>query len=166
MAHKPKHGSYNFRKTNSKDFSRIFQGQRYIHFTNSTFFNPFWSPYWLKHVIESFTIFTSSAIIDHIILHYFPQHDFAKWLGMTWNCIWGTEIEFEKLRNRSKIFMHKNVFTLPVSFTGSYTENKPNFPWQNDLILHKKVSGVYKVVNFKDFSRPNKEIHVKFFSRP
>ena len=59
--------------------------------------------------------------------------------------------------------MHKNVFTLPVSFTGSYTENKPNFPRQNDLILHKKVSGVYKVVNFKDFSRPNKAIHVKYF---
>ena len=59
--------------------------------------------------------------------------------------------------------MHKNVFTLPVSFTGSYTENKPNFLWQNDLILHKKVSGVYKVVNFKDFSRSNKAIHVKYF---
>ena len=62
--------------------------------------------------------------------------------------------------------MHKNVFTLPGSFTGSYTENKPNFPSQNDLILHKKVSGVYKAVNLKDFSGPNKEIHVKFFSRP
>ena len=59
--------------------------------------------------------------------------------------------------------MHKNVFTLRVSFTGSYTENKPNFPRQNDLILHKKVSGVYKVVNFKDFSRSNKAIHVKYF---
>ena len=59
--------------------------------------------------------------------------------------------------------MHKNVFTLPVSFTGSYTENKPNFPWQNDLILHKKVSGVYKVVNFKDFSR--QLLKFKTFSR-
>ena len=62
--------------------------------------------------------------------------------------------------------MHKNVFALPVSFTGSYTKNEPNFPQQNDLILQKKVSGAYKVVNFKDFSRPNTEIHVKFFSRP
>ena len=34
--------------------------------------------------------------------------------------------------------MHKNVFTLPVSFTGSYTEDKPNFPQQNNLILQKK----------------------------
>ena len=59
--------------------------------------------------------------------------------------------------------MHKNVFKLPVSSTGSYTEDELNFPWQNNLILQKKVSGVDKVVNFKDFSRPNKEI--KYFSR-
>ena len=42
--------------------------------------------------------------------------------------------------------MHKNVFMLPVSFTGSYTEDKPI--WYN-LILKKKVSGV----EFKDFLR-------------
>ena len=60
-------------------------------------------------------------------------------------------------------FMHKNVFTLPVSFTGSYTEDEPNFPRKNNLILQKKVSGVDKVVNFKDFLRPNKEI--QYFSR-
>ena len=59
--------------------------------------------------------------------------------------------------------MHKNVFKLLVSSTGSYTEDELNFPWQNNLILQKKVSGVDKVVNFKDFSRPNKEI--KYFSR-
>ena len=61
--------------------------------------------------------------------------------------------------------MHKNVFTLTVSFTGSTscTEDEPNFPWQNNLVLQKKVSGVDKVVNFKDFSRPDKEI--KYFLR-
>ena len=59
--------------------------------------------------------------------------------------------------------MHKNVFTLPVSFTGSYTEDEPNFPRKNNLILRKKVSSVDKVVNFKDFLRPNKEI--QYFSR-
>ena len=59
--------------------------------------------------------------------------------------------------------MHKNVFTFLVSFTGSYTEDEPNFPQQNNLILQKKVSGADKVVNFKDFLRPNKEI--KYFSR-
>ena len=35
--------------------------------------------------MESFTVFTSLAIIDHIILYYFLQQDFAKWLGMTRN---------------------------------------------------------------------------------
>ena len=50
------------------------------------------------------------------------------------------------------------VFTVPMSFTGSYTKDELNFPWQNNLILQKKVSGIDKVGNFKDFSRPNKEI--------
>ena len=59
--------------------------------------------------------------------------------------------------------MHKNVFTLAESFTGFYTEDEPNFPRQNNLILQKKVSGVDKIVNFKDFLRPNKEI--QYFSR-
>ena len=45
---------------------------------------------------SSFTIFTSSTIVHYIMLYYFPQQDFAKWLGMTHNCIWGTEIAFEK----------------------------------------------------------------------
>ena len=49
--------------------------------------------------------------------------------------------------------MYKNVFTLNVSFTGSYNEDEPNFPQQNNLILQKKVTGVDKAVNFKDFSR-------------
>ena len=42
------------------------------------------------------------------------------------------------------LFMYKNVLTLPVSLTGSYTKDEPNFP-------QKKVSGVDKVVCFKDF---------------
>ena len=65
-------------------------------------------------------------------------------------CIWGTEIAFEK------------SCTLPVSFTSSYTEDKPNFPWQNNRIS-QKICSVNKVLNFKDFWRPNKEI--KYFSR-
>ena len=61
--------------------------------------------------------------------------------------------------------MHKNVFTLPVSFTGSTscTEDEPNFPRQNNLVFREKVPGVDKIVNFKDFLRPNKEI--KYFLR-
>ena len=49
-----------------------------------------------------------------------------------------------------------------MSFTGSYTKEN-NFRRQNNLILQKMVAGVDKVVNFKDFSRPNKEY--KYFSR-
>ena len=87
-------------RTDFKDFSRIFQGQitvfkDYDLPNKSVFFTPLWSLYWLKHIRESFTILTSSAIVHHIILYYFPQQNFAKWLGMTCNCIWGTEIAFE-----------------------------------------------------------------------
>ena len=63
-----------------------------------------------------------------------------------------------------KSFIRKNVFTLLVSFTGSYT------PRMSQILLGKiireilqKKEGVYKVVNFKDFSRPNKE--TKYFLR-
>ena len=84
-------GSYNCRQTTSsgfKDISRTnysVQGLRFIQWI--AFFNPLGSPYWLKHAMESFMIFTFSAIVHHIILHYFPQQDFAKWLGMKCNCI-------------------------------------------------------------------------------
>ena len=35
--------------------------------------------------------------------------------------------------------MHKNVFTLAVSFKGSYTADEPNFPLRNNLISKKMV---------------------------
>ena len=59
--------------------------------------------------------------------------------------------------------MRKNVFTLSLSFTASYTKDEPTFPRQKNLILQKTVSDVDKVVNFEDFSIPNKEIN--YFSR-
>ena len=35
--------------------------------------------------------------------------------------------------------MHKNVFTLPVSLTGSYTEDQSHiFLGQNNLVLQKR----------------------------
>ena len=50
--------------------------------------------------------------------------------------------------------MYKNVFMLPVSFTGSYTEDEPTYHQQkNDLNLQKIVSRVDNVVNFKDFNQ-------------
>ena len=59
--------------------------------------------------------------------------------------------------------MHKNVFTLLVNVIGSYTQDEPILPWQNNLILQKKVSGVDKVVNFKDFLRPIEEVRQVLF---
>ena len=55
--------------------------------------------------MEFFVIFTaSSAIVDHNILYvYFPQQDFAKWLGMTCYCILGSEIAFEIKKQKENI---------------------------------------------------------------
>ena len=135
------HGSHNFRRTNFKDFSRIFPRQitvfkDYDLFNKSEFLTlfPFLKPYWLRHVMESFTIFTSSAKVDLVILYYFQQQRFGKWLAMTCNCIWSTEKAFKIKKQRSDtVHTQKNVFRQ------------------------------CKVVNFKDFSRPNKEI--KYFSK-
>ena len=52
---------------------------------------------------------------------------------------------------------------LPVSFTSSYTKDEPKFPRQINLISPKRMVWVDRVVNFKNFSLPNKEI--KHFSR-
>ena len=45
--------------------------------------------------MESFTILTSSAIVDYIILHYFSQQDFTKRMGMT--CI-ASEVQKKHLK--------------------------------------------------------------------
>ena len=67
----------------SKDFLRIFQRQISVFkdedlFNKSTLFNRLRSPYWQKHVMEPFTYFTSSAMMDHDIFTTFPQRGFAK----------------------------------------------------------------------------------------
>ena len=159
------HSSCNFRQTNFEDFSRIFRGK--LQFSRTKFYSiirqsltSFWTPYLLNHSMESFTIFTSSAMVDHFILCYFPQQHFAKWLGMTCNCIWGTDRNsIWNKETEIKYCLCTKCFTLPVSFTGSYTEDETNFPRQN-IILQKMVSDAENVVNLKDFSfsRPNKEI--------
>ena len=60
--------------------------------------------------MESFTIFTSSVIVDHIISYYFPQQHFAKWLGMTCNCIWSTEITFEIKKTKIQYCLCTKMF--------------------------------------------------------
>ena len=71
--------------TLDKPISRIFPGQitvfkDYDLFNKSAFLTltAFSATYWLKHVKDSFTIFTSSAKVDHIILYYFQQQRFGK----------------------------------------------------------------------------------------
>ena len=73
-----RHGSYNFRQTNFKDFSSLFQRQITVSRTkiyeiNQHSLTLFWTHYWLKHIMESFTTLTSSAMVDHIILYYFSH---------------------------------------------------------------------------------------------
>ena len=57
--------------------------------------------------MESFKIFTSSAMVD---LYFLLQQDFAEWLGMTCNFIWGTEIAFEIEKQKSNIVHAKKGF--------------------------------------------------------
>ena len=60
--------------------------------------------------------------------------------------------------------MHKNVLTLPVSFTGSCTPRMSLILLGKIIrVISQKKEGVSKVVNFKDFSKPNKDI--KYFLR-
>ena len=91
--------------------------------------------------MESFTIIlTSSAFVNHVLLYYFPQQDFAKWLCMTCNCIWGTEIAFETKKQKYNIVYAQKYLSYSFhEFTGSYPKDEPNFPRQNNLILQKKV---------------------------
>ena len=50
----------------------------------------------------------------------------------------------DSLENKTNCFpldltlKYKNVFTLPVSFIGSYTDDEPDFPRRNNLILQEK----------------------------
>ena len=70
--------------------------------------------------MKSFTIFTSSAMVDHVILYYFPQQRFGKWLDVT--CI-ASEVQKQHLksRNSSKILLkHKNVFRQGSEFQGFF----------------------------------------------
>ena len=54
------------------------------------------------------------------------------------------------------------MFLLHVGFTGSYTQDEPNFLRQNNLISQQKVSSIDEFVNFKDISRPSEEIKYTF----
>ena len=63
------HGSYNFRQTKFKDFSRrktSFQGPMFIQYIN--IFVPFFTPKTLNSVITYFRFSNSSALVDEVSL--------------------------------------------------------------------------------------------------
>ena len=60
--------------------------------------------------------------------------------------------------------MQKNVLKLPVSFASSDPDKWwANFSSAKNLILQKTLSGIDKVLNFKDFSRSNRVTESKDF---
>ena len=59
--------------------------------------------------------------------------------------------------------MNKNVLYVTSEFYRFLNHNEPYIFLSKNLSLQEKVSGADKVVKFKFFSRPNKEI--KYFSR-
>ena len=115
--------------TSNKQISRTFQGfakdKLQSSSTNIYSMNrhsltaPFWTSYWLNHVMESCIIFTSSAMVDRITKYTtFHYNTYGKWLGLTYNRFWGTETAF-KVRKRSEILlMHKNGFRKGSEFKG------------------------------------------------
>ena len=113
-----------------KDFLRTnysFQGLK-ICSINWRFLTSFWALYLLQLSMESFTIFTSSAMVDHIILCYFPKQHFVKWLGMTRSCIWGTE---------QKVIWNKETEIKHHSYTKTFLHSYKNLyvsaSWVNKL---------------------------------
>ena len=98
-------------RATDKQISRTFRGffkdkwqfsRTKIHVINRHSLTPFWSPCRLKRVIESFTIFTSSAIVDYIILYYIFHNNTLQndWVWLTiasevQNTIWNKETEIK-----------------------------------------------------------------------
>ena len=78
------------RKTSDKQISKTIQGffKEKVQFSRTKFIQqigilyPFFnnSACMAKHTMESFTIFTFSAMVDHVILYFLQQH-FEKWLA-------------------------------------------------------------------------------------
>ena len=151
------------RATSDKQLSRSLHGffkdkwqfsKTKILFNKSAFFTPLLSPYWLKHVLESFTIFTTSVIVDHIIffilvsatrLWKMTGYDLELHLRYR-NSIWNKETEI-KYCSFTKMFLRYRWVLRFLPREWAKVSSPKKF-----LILQKKVSGVDKVVNFKDFS--------------
>ena len=159
------------RTTSHKQISRTFQGffkdklqflttKIYSEFKNQRSLISFWTPHeWLKQAMESFVTFSSSATVDHIIF-YFPPTTLCK---MTCNCILGTKRIWSKETEVKYCSCPKCFYVTREFYRFSHRGWAKFSSAEKKLVLQKIVSGVDKVVNFKRFSRPYKEI--KYFSR-
>ena len=62
-----------FARLQTNKFEGLFKDKLQFSTTPFDSFNPLWSTYWLKHVMESFKIFTSSAMVDHLLIFILPS---------------------------------------------------------------------------------------------
>ena len=98
-------------------------------------------------------------------LNYFLHQDFEKWLGMSCNCIWGTEIAFEiKKQKRSIVhpekcfnntrelyrFLHRGWAEFPLAkkshFTGKGVLRRQGCEFQGLFKTTSKIQDLFKIV--------------------
>ena len=100
--------------TSDKQISRTFQAffKDKLQFLGLRFFlTLFWTHYWLKHIMESFTTLTSSAMVHHIILYYFPH----KTLQNDW---WKKLLRVSRLTSYKQADVRKNTETRVLLYEG------------------------------------------------
>ena len=84
-------------------------------------------------------------MFDHIILYYCPQQRFGKWLGMTCNCIWGTETAFKIKKQNQEI----------KYFSRTLTELRDNF-----MRTVTKIQDLFKIVLTNQVQKTDTQISI------
>ena len=149
----------------NKQISRTFQGflNEKLQFSSTMIYSinlhilsvtPFWTPYWLQHVAWSHlqVLLLHAAMFDHIILNYCPQQRFGKWLGMTCNCIWGTETAFKiKKQNQEIKYFSRTLTELRDNFMRTVTKIQDLFK----IVLTNKV----QKTGYSDFNNNNSNMN-------
>ena len=149
----------------NKQISRTFQGflNEKLQFSSTMIYSinlhilsvtPFWTPYWLQHVAWSHLqlLLLHAAMFDHIILYYCPQQCFGKWLGMTCNCIWGTETAFKiKKQNQEIKYFSRTLTELRDNFMRTVTKIQDLFK----IVLTNQV----QKTGYSDFNNNNSNMN-------
>ena len=106
---------YMVRTTSAKQTSRTFQGcfKDKLQFSRTTIYlinwhslTPFDHPIGVSHL---WLLLLQPSLIT-LFLYYFLQHKLTKWLGMTCNCIWVTEMAFEIKKQKLNIVDAQKCF--------------------------------------------------------